>query len=337
MEENLYKEENIPDMLPAKKQKRKLRPWQGILFFVLVILAMIFICSTMQYYWGMAGLAATELFLLCMSLLYVWILRADFKEVFPFRKLQLSPFFGTMLLWGAGYLLLMVLMVTLMYLFPEEYFSVSEGLSDFMQDTNPFVEFFVTAFMAAVCEEMVTRGVIQNSLYPLRNKWLIITLVGVMFGILHMDPIRFLPTAFLGGLMAYVVYETKNLLYGMLFHFLNNGFISVISLFQTGSVDESVDLLLEQPALILMSLGSYMMMACVAPFLLYTAAYLVRRGNSRGEKVTYLPARGKGVVLTILISTTVLLLIGGLVLMVAIILLHPEMLMDTVESMKYAV
>lgn len=337
MEENLYKEEKMPDMLPAKKQKRQLRPWQGILFFVLVILAMIFICSTMQYYWGMAGLAATELFLLCMALLYVWILRADFKEVFPFRKLQLSPFFGTMLLWGAGYLLLMVLMLILMYLFPEEYFSVSEGLSDFMQDANPFVEFFVTALMAAVCEEMVTRGVIQNSLYPLRNKWLIIMLVGVMFGILHMDPIRFLPTALLGGLMAYVVYETKNLFYGMLFHFLNNGFISVISLFQTGSVDESVDLLLEQPALILMSLGSYMMMACIAPFLLYTAAYLVRRGNSRGEKVTYLPARGKAVVLTILISTTVLLLIGGLVLMAAMILLHPELLMDTVESMKYAV
>lgn len=331
MEEN-RNEAEIPS---KKKEKRQLRPWQGLLFFVLVMLAMVFICSWMQYYWGMAGLAATELLLLAMALLYVWILRADYKEVFPFRKLQAAPFFGTILLWVAGYLLLLVLMVLLMYLFPEEYFAVNSSLSGFMEGTGPFVEFFITAGMAAVCEEAVARGVIQNSLYPLRNKWLIIVLVGIIFGIFHMDPIRFLPTAFLGGLMAYVVFETKNIFYGMLFHFINNGMITIFSRIGTEGSETSVQQLLENPALILLSLGSYMMFACAAPFLLYTAAYLVRRGNSRGEKVTYFPKKGMGLVLGILIGATVLLLFGGFLLILWVILTHPEFLMNTVETIQY--
>lgn len=314
------------ELLQNQQKKRQLRPWHGILFFVLVMLAMYFICSLMQYYWGMAGLAATELLLLGMAVLYVWILRADFKEVFPFRKIEVAPFFGTILIWAGGYLLILMVSSLLMYLFPDAYFAVSEGLNEFMADTNPLVEFFITAFMAAVCEEAVTRGVIQTSFYPIKSKWAVILLVSVIFGIFHMDPIRFLPTALLGGMMAYVVYETKNLFYGMLFHFVNNGFISIVSLFETGSTDASIALLKEQPALILVSLGSYMMMACVAPFLMYTAAYLVRMGNARGEKVAYLPKKGKGLVLGFLIAATAILLVGGFCLMVGAILLHPELM-----------
>lgn len=331
--QSLQKEPGSPEKMPGQTgKKRQLRPWQGLLFFVLVMLVMYFVCSWMQYYWGMAGLAATELLLLCMAVLYVWILKADFKEVFPFRKLEAAPFFGTILVWIGGYLLIMVVSAVLMYLFPDAYFAVSEGLEEFMADTNPLAEFFITAFMAAVCEEAVTRGVIQTSFYPIKSKWAVILLVAVIFGIFHMDPIRFLPTVLLGGMMAYVVYETRNLFYGMLFHFVNNGFISIVSLFQTRSTDAGIALLKEQPALMLISIGSYMMMACVAPFLMYTAAYLVRMGNARGEKVTYFPKKRKGLVLGLLIAATAILLVGGFCLMMGAILLQLESMMEILVS-----
>ena len=43
-------------------RKRPLKPWHGVVFFVFIMVVFFLVCVPMQMYWGMYGLAATEIF-----------------------------------------------------------------------------------------------------------------------------------------------------------------------------------------------------------------------------------------------------------------------------------
>jgi hypothetical protein len=93
--------------------------------------------------------------------------------------------------------------------------------------------------MPAICEEALCRGLIQYSFGGLRRKWLTVLIVGILFGIMHLDFYRFLPTMLLGLAMAYIMAETRNLLLPMLFHFINNAWSTVLS-WATAPLTESL-------------------------------------------------------------------------------------------------
>lgn len=295
-------------------QKRQLKPYHGIIFFVLTMLALTYINPYMQLHWGMWGLAAIEVLLLGMALLYVRLLGADMRQVFPIGKIQVAPFFGTLLMWGAMYLITQVATMALFVLFPRQMTATGQGINESISGIALPLAFLFVAVLPAVCEEVVTRGVIQNSFQFIRSKWLIILLVAACFGAMHRSAWRFLPTALLGGALAYIMYETGNLLYAMLFHFCQNGFILFFSAMTSEASRQAGAELLKSPYMMLTSLAVYMIMTCVAPFLLYTGAYLIRLGKAGERPVSYLPPKGKGTTLAVLISLTVLLAVGGLIL-----------------------
>ena len=51
-------------------KKRPLKPWHGVVFFIFIMAVFFLICVPMQMYWGMYGLAATEILILLLSLLF---------------------------------------------------------------------------------------------------------------------------------------------------------------------------------------------------------------------------------------------------------------------------
>ena len=277
----------------------------------------------MQYYWGIPGLVASELMFLVLSIIYVLMLRGDMKKVFPLRKVKLISVFGTILLWGGTLLVVMMLTMVLTCFFPEQMMSTSAGLSETFRVMSLPVQIIVVALVPAICEESIHRGVILNSFRPIRNKWIAIITVGILFGINHLDIWRFVPTAVLGIALTYVVYETDNIFYSILYHFINNAFSSIISSFSgaagmeemAASVESSTELFL-QPEYRMMIIGTYMMFASVAPYLIYTAAYMVRLGKVDASEVTYFPKGNKGWSIGILTGLTAFLLIGGLMLLV---------------------
>lgn len=90
---------------------------------------------------------------------------------------------------------------------------------------------FLLAVTPAVCEEVVFRGVLLGGTRAL-EPWRVVTLNGVVFGLFHLSfetVVRFLPTAYLGVVIAWVVWRTGSLFVGMLMHFLNNAMIVVIA------------------------------------------------------------------------------------------------------------
>lgn len=305
-------------------EKRILKPYHGIIFFVIIVLALMFPGAYMQTYWGVSGLIATEVMFLLLAVLYAVILKADLKKVFPIKKPKIIAIMGTVMLWCGTLLIVMTLTSFLLCLFPEQMLATSQGLNEFFSQMPVFVQILVVAVLPAICEEAAHRGVIQNSFMPIPNKWIVIIGVGVLFGFNHLSIWRFIPTAVLGIALAYVLYETGNIVYSMLFHFLNNAFSVASTSSATVSTTDALAELQNIPELAelgidlvngngfwIVSLGAFMMISCVTPFLLCLSSYLIRLGKEDTKDVTLFPRRYKGVFIGVLVGLTALLLIVG--------------------------
>lgn len=80
---------------------------------------------------------------------------------------------------------------------------------------------FYIGLLPAICEELVFRGVITNGLKENGTKTAVI-FSAVLFALMHQNLQQFVYQLFLGGVMAYILLKTGNILYTMLLHFFNN-------------------------------------------------------------------------------------------------------------------
>jgi sodium transport system permease protein len=86
----------------------------------------------------------------------------------------------------------------------------------------------IAAITPAVCEELVFRGVLLQSLGREMRGWKAVALTAAVFGGFHLSfetALRFLPTAFIGLLMGWVVWHSRSIFASMLMHFINNAFV----------------------------------------------------------------------------------------------------------------
>jgi sodium transport system permease protein len=90
---------------------------------------------------------------------------------------------------------------------------------------------FVAAVTPAVCEELVFRGVLLQSLSREERAGRAVLLSAAVFGAFHLSfetALRFLPTMWIGVLMGWVVWHSRSLFASMLMHFINNAFVVVL-------------------------------------------------------------------------------------------------------------
>lgn len=91
--------------------------------------------------------------------------------------------------------------------------------------------FFIAALTPAICEELVFRGVLLQSLGREMRGWRAVALSAAVFGAFHLSfetALRFLPTAFIGLLMGWVVWHSRSIFASMLMHFINNAFVVML-------------------------------------------------------------------------------------------------------------
>jgi membrane protease YdiL (CAAX protease family) len=91
------------------------------------------------------------------------------------------------------------------------------------QNVPPVQLVFFLTVMPGVFEEITFRGVL---LYGLRRRFhpvVVALLVGAIFGLFHLALFRFVPTAFLGVILAAVRMLTGSIFPCMLWHCLSNG------------------------------------------------------------------------------------------------------------------
>ena len=302
-------------------KRRALEPWMGLAFFAVVMISLLIVGAPMQMAWGLYGVAATEILLLILAILFAKIMGYSWKILFPVKKPEAFPLLGVILIWIGAYLVDMVVSLIQYRLFPAQTNAVNSGLNNVIFSVPFLVSVVIVAVLPAICEEAVHRGVILHTLYTIRKEWLVVLIMGIYFGVFHTDPIRFLPTAILGAAISFVMLETENIVYPAVFHFVNNFLPLVLQAMLSGwgiSDAEASASVVEVP---IVSIGLYMMFAMVSPFLLYLGNYLLH--HEKGKiKPLFPQGKRKKAILWIGIPT-ILLLITGWILMFLGILFDP--------------
>ena len=153
----------------------------------------------------------------------VAVFGGKFRSVFPIHKPKLTEVMGTILIYlGASQAISVVTMIE-MYIAPEMVTETSIGLSSMFTSSSMIVAIIVVGIAPAICEEAVFRGVFFNSIWnQTHGKWIPILVTAAVFGLFHGSIIRFFPTFLLGIVLGYLVYETNNMFYNVMFHAINN-------------------------------------------------------------------------------------------------------------------
>lgn len=118
-------------------------------------------------------------------------------------------------------------------------FSFIAPLSSGSIPIGNFWEFIITiityALLPAVCEEILFRGVIFNSLRQKMNVTWSIILSAFIFALIHFSIFQTIHQFVMGLVLAVLCYYTGSIFYGMIYHFVNNFIIILISYITNGN------------------------------------------------------------------------------------------------------
>lgn len=315
-------------------EKRALKPYHGVIALVLCAITIFIISPIIGSKIGIYGTAVAEILILIEAVLVVIFARGDLKKVFPIHKPKLLGLLGTVLMWWATYLSVMAVTILLTYFFPEEVAGASEGISTAILTTPMLIAMLIVSLSPAICEEAVFRGVFLNSLKGIRQKWIIIILVGSIFGAFHASIWRFIPTAALGMVMAYIVLETDNMLYSGTLHLINN----LVPILMMGGLKQSYDELggmeaamaAENMQLPLAAVGVYFIIAAGAPIIFYIGRYCLQRSVRGYTGGLFTKEQVKPVLLLIFIGA--LLIVAGICMIAFSIILEQNIYGELLQS-----
>ena len=276
-------------------RERTLKPWHGAAFFLLVMIVFFVICVPLQSYFGLYGVAVTEIILLIMALIFAKVMGHSLRSLFPvYSPVSLIQY----------------------RLFPRQMEAVSGGLDDVIYSVPFWVSIIVVAVLPAICEEAVHRGVIIHTMYRIRKEWLVVLIMGIYFGLFHANPLRFLPTAILGAAMSYIMLETENMVYSSAFHMVNNLLPMLLQemLLKNSQVQQAQNQLAANDGTVtmpLVSIGVYLILGAAAPFGMYLGNYLLHRRG--GSKPPFFPKEQMDrTVLKIAVPSAVLFIAGSI-------------------------
>lgn len=206
----------------------------GVVLYAIGLVLLIYMGSYVQLKFGMTGIALTQLMIIALPLLFAYYIKSDFKKVFSLKIPKFKHLIGATGLWIGTYLIVFVTTNIILYYFPQNQ-EIVEGLNEvlFAKD-NLLLNICLIALMPAICEELFFRGFILTSFKHNKKSYTVaIVASGILFGMMHMDFIRIIPTSILGMAFAYAVCKTNSIGVSMFMHFLNNGFAVVVTYFSS--------------------------------------------------------------------------------------------------------
>jgi len=116
-----------------------------------------------------------------------------------------------------------------MKLMEENAKTITEAFLKMENTSDLLFNLFLIAFIPAIGEEMVFRGVLQKKLYSiLQSPHLAIFVSSFIFSAIHMQFFGFLPRFILGIILGYLFYYSKNLWMPIIAHFINNALAVLI-------------------------------------------------------------------------------------------------------------
>lgn len=207
-------------------------PTLGDAWFVVALAAvgMIYAGGMMQLKFGYFGILGSQLIFVFIPLFIAIYTKKNLKETF---KLQLCKpkYFASAFVMSVGAIMVgMVLSSIMSAIFKTSAQGAVESMDALMTD-NIFKMLFVVALAPGICEELMFRGyllsAVENKIKPQQA----ILVVAVVFGIFHMSVVKFLTTALLGYVFAYIAHKSKSIVPGMTMHFMNNALSCLVMVY----------------------------------------------------------------------------------------------------------
>lgn len=257
------------------------KPWQGVLVFIGTLLLLIFPGSLLQLNLGMTGLILSQLIFLAFAILVTKLHKTPLKEVFPVGKLSVRDIFGVIVFAIGAILANLTFAAIGIALFPDSVAGTQET-ANFLYGNGlpPVLIVLIVSLTPAICEESIMRGALLSHFRGLKKDWVVCLIVGICFGILHLDPVKFLSTAVLGALLAYLVVKRNNILLASIVHFLNNFLSSMMGVLSSGATEsagsEAGSAVTVSP---LGTLGTFFIICFLAPVILVLGAKLLKLTN----------------------------------------------------------
>jgi membrane protease YdiL (CAAX protease family) len=107
----------------------------------------------------------------------------------------------------------------------DEYDKQAATLGSIRSGGEYFIALFILALLPAIAEEMLFRGCLQNVLVNItRSAAAGIIITSILFSLMHGSYYGFLVRLFLGCMLGYIYYYSKNIWLNVALHFLNNAF-----------------------------------------------------------------------------------------------------------------
>lgn len=289
------------------------KPWKGVILFVITLVWLIAGSIIGSIFLGSFATFVVQLGFLGIAIVACLINKTPLKEVFPIKKITVRDFFGTVLMWMGALPLGMLSAVIVGKFMPQTFENVTSGVQEIAGVA--VIGFITTVICPPICEEAIMRGAILSNFRGIKKDWIIVLIIGVMFGILHTDTVRFINTALMGGCLAYLMVKRNNFLLPALYHFINNFLLIGLSTITSmlAQQQEQTVTAAEATSAAVDSIPSLMLLATLSPLFLVLGVHLIKRQTeiSKGMEKKGMKLGAK---IGISIIPCVLLLAGGIAL-----------------------
>lgn len=213
-----------------------------IYFTAITLVAVCFIASYfgfIQSEWLSSLLIQVLVMAAIPILMYNLLISKNFKTTFKdlgFKKISGKSLVIVIILGFALYFLnsyIATFFSTILHLLGYEKLPIQSTSSIELNSATILKEFFLTAILPGICEEILHRGIMLNGAKRVTNTRFCLITSSILFGLTHLNINQFFYAAILGYLMGYVNLVTNSIYPSIIIHFLNN-FLSVY--FSFGSV-----------------------------------------------------------------------------------------------------
>lgn len=279
-----------------KEISKKQGVFIGLGIFIVIMILLYTVCTWLQIKSGMLGVFLTELIFIVVAVGAVCLFKQRLTDVFSIRMPRLREIGGTIILWMGTQLITTISSILMGLLFPEGMGETNTAINTVINTVPLSLQILIIAVAPAICEEALHRGVILHFMKSLKTNWLIVLVMGVLFGLFHMSFYRFFPTAILGAVFTLVALETNNILLPMLFHFINNLPSAIASSLR--NLSEASTLSYEQIYNVY-TLKSVLLTYSLAPWLIFLGYYLIHDKQKPFR-------RRRGLVVSLIISVVMI-------------------------------
>ncbi len=222
--------------------KKGLNSIHGIIAIVLAILSLLFGGFILIPIFGNNGAFLGGVLIAIIALIFTLGTKTKLSEVFPITPPPIKKFFGALCMYIGVTMVSSGISVLTGRIFDAN--ARNDVIDSLILGMHPALAIFLVAVIPAVCEEFFCRGFLVKCFSGIKKEWVLIALVGSVFGAMHLDLYTFVPTALSGALLCFIALRTKSLIIPMLLHFGNNALAVALSFVNAKQgASEAVDLL----------------------------------------------------------------------------------------------